>query len=115
MKRLTWFLGGAVAGALSAGAAKRKVKQKAADLSPVRAVRGLGQTLQEAVYDGRQAMRAKEAELRARRDGRAASLADDLDIGDRVYVDGEPVEPGKVIVLRQMPPASGQTRRRARR
>ena len=47
-------------------------------------------------------MRAKEVELRARLDGRAATLADDLDDGDEVLVDGRPVEPGQVIVLKQV-------------
>lgn len=36
MKRITWFLGGAVAGAAGVNAAKRKVRQTAAKLSPAR-------------------------------------------------------------------------------
>ncbi|MGZ4724051.1 MAG: hypothetical protein ACXV8L_07550, partial [Ilumatobacteraceae bacterium] len=51
---------------------------------------------------GRTAMRAKEAELRARLDGRVVRLADDLDDGDEVLVDGVPVELGQVIVLKQI-------------
>jgi hypothetical protein len=101
IKRLTWFATGAVAGALGAGAAKRRVKARAQTLSPVRAVRGAGHRIHEAVTDGRSAMRVKEAELRARRDGRSHRLADELAEGDAVLVDGVPVEPGQVIVLRQ--------------
>jgi hypothetical protein len=101
IKRLTWFASGAVAGALGAGAAKRRVKARAQALSPVRVVRGAGQRIHDAVSDGRSAMRVKEAELRARRDGRAHRLADELTEGDAVLVDGLPVEPGQVIVLRQ--------------
>jgi hypothetical protein len=113
IKRLSWFLGGVAAGAVGAGAAKRKVKQKAAELSPVRAARRAGDRLGDAIAHGKEAMRAKEAELRARRDGHAQPLADDLDDGDAVYVDGLPVEPGRVVVLRQVPPTG--PRRRARR
>ena len=47
-------------------------------------------------------MRAREAELRARLDGRAIALADELDDGDEVLVDGRPVAPGQVIVLQQI-------------
>jgi hypothetical protein len=86
---------------LGAGAAKRKVKAGARALSPVRVMRGAGQRIHEAVADGRRAMRVKEAELRARREGRAHRLADELTDGDAVLVDGVPVEPGQVVVLRQ--------------
>lgn len=47
-------------------------------------------------------MRAKEAELRARSEGRASTLAEHVDPLDEVLVDGRPVEPGQVIVLRQV-------------
>jgi hypothetical protein len=56
----------------------------------------------EALRDGRSAMHDKEAELIARRDGTLASLADELGSDDQVLVDGKPVEPGQVIVLRQV-------------
>jgi hypothetical protein len=102
IKRLTWFLGGALAGAAGAGIAKKKVKQKAAELAPVNVARGAAGRVREAVAEGRRAMRAKEAELRARLEGRAGVLADELDEGDAVLVDGTPVEPGQVIVLRQV-------------
>ena len=47
-------------------------------------------------------MRVKELELRARVDGRGTTLADELDDDAAVLVDGHPVEPGQVIVLRQV-------------
>ena len=102
IKRLTWFVGGAVAGVAGAGIAKRKVRQAATHLTPKNIADGVRSRMHDAVAEGRVAMRAKEAELRARADGRAVRLADDLDEGDEVLVDGVPVEPGQVIVLKQI-------------
>lgn len=109
MKRVTWFVTGAVAGVAGAGYAKRKVKRAAAQLAPVHVaksavakVRDRSRDVAEAVRDGRQAMKAKESELKARLAGTAASLADELEPDDQVLVDGLPVEPGQVIVLRQV-------------
>ena len=45
-------------------------------------------------------MRHTEDELRARREGRLESLEDHVDPRDQVYVDGVPVESGRVIVMR---------------
>jgi hypothetical protein len=56
-------------------------------------------------------MRSKEAELRGRLDGRASVLGADGDI-EAVLVDGREVEPGQVIVLRQV--RDDQSRRRRR-
>ena len=118
MKRVTWFIGGAAVGAIGAGAAKRKVKSVAVELTPVRVakratgqVRTRGRDLTEAIREGRRAMRAKEAELRGRLDGTASDLAGDDDI-EAVFVDGRAVEPGQVIVLRQV--REDRTRRRRR-
>ena len=120
IKRLTWFVGGLAAGAVGAGAAKRKVKSVASDLAPVRVAkrttdraRRRGHDVADAIREGRQAMRAKEAELRARLDGRASTLADELETGDEVLIDGQPVEPGQVIVLRQVRDERTRQRRRA--
>ncbi len=112
MKRLTWFVGGAVAGAAGAGAAKRKVKAKASELSPANVARGVRSRVSDAVHDGKRAARAKEAELRARLEGRGTTLADTLDDGDEVLVDGVPVEPGQVIVLKQVRDQHGRRSRR---
>lgn len=113
MKRVTWFVSGAVAGVAGAGYAKKKVKATAAQLAPVHVaksavskVRARGNDVAEAVRDGRQAMKAREAELKARLNGTAAPLADELadqlSADDQILVDGRPVEPGQVIVLRQV-------------
>jgi hypothetical protein len=111
IKRLTWFVSGAVAGIAGAGIAKRKVKQAATQLAPKNVAQGITTRVRESVVEGRMAMRAKEAELRARLDGRAVRLADDLDAGDEVLVDGVPVEPGQVIVLKQVRDRDADRRR----
>ena len=59
----------------------------------------------DALREGRRAMRATEVERRARADGRVRSLADELDDAEAiegVIVEGRRVEPGQVIVLRQV-------------
>jgi len=112
MKRVTWFVGGAVAGAAGVTVAKRKVKQAATQLTPKRMVNGLTNRVHDAYVEGIRAMRTREIELRGRMDGTATSLADDLDEGDSVLVDGRPVEPGQVIVLKQI---RDQSRDRGRR
>lgn len=109
MKRLSWFVGGAVAGVAGVGFAKKKAKETASLMAPTNVarsamarLRGRGHDVTEAISEGRRAMHDKEAELRARRDGTLASLADELEPDDQVLVDGQPVEPGQVIVLRQV-------------
>ena len=122
MKRVTWFVSGAVAGAAGAGYAKKKVKKTAAQLAPVHVakdaagrVRSRVADVGDAVREGRAAMKAKETELRARLDGRAESLENDLGPGDQVLVDGRPVAPGQVIVLRDVRDVTPQSRRRRAR
>ncbi|HEY4332471.1 MAG TPA: hypothetical protein VGM78_07875 [Ilumatobacteraceae bacterium] len=109
IKRLTWFVSGAVAGVAGVGYAKKKVKETAVQLAPVNVAKSAatkaksrGLEVVDAVREGRDAMRAKEAELRARLHGNASTLADELAPEDQVLVDGRPVEPGQVIVLRQV-------------
>lgn len=104
MKRLTWFVGGVAAGAAGTSYAKRKVKQTAAQLAPVNVARNAAGKLRDrsldlvdAVKEGRDAMRAKEAELLARRDGHAV-----VDVHDNTIVVPPDVEPGQVIVLRDV-------------
>ncbi|MEI6495253.1 MAG: hypothetical protein WCO88_01190 [Actinomycetota bacterium] len=123
VKRLVWFVGGIAAGVLGMGAAKKKVKTVANELAPVQVVKRTGRSLRsgvdhigDAVREGKRAMSAKETELRARRDGRLSTLTDEIGDVDTVFVDGLPVEPGQVIVLRQMPDknaAQPRARRRA--
>ncbi|MCU1359476.1 MAG: hypothetical protein JWN99_765 [Ilumatobacteraceae bacterium] len=120
MKRVSWFLGGMAAGVVGVTAGKRKVKSVASDLTPVRvakratgSVRDRGQRVTDALREGRMAMVAKERELRARLDGRATTVADEIDDVETVLVDGRPVEAGQVIVLRQVRDDPKRSRRRA--
>lgn len=115
LKRLTWFTTGAIAGVAGAGFAKRKVKQTAAQLAPsniakvaAAKVREKGHDVAEAVRDGRDAMRAKEAELRAKLDSDAARAGgiEGLDGLDGVDpLSGDPrLAPGRVIVIDEPEP-----------
>lgn len=122
IKRVTWFVGGVAAGAVGVGAAKKKAKAVANDLAPVQiARRATGQVTErghrvaDAVREGKRAMRAKEMELRARFDGRATNLVDELTDVDTVLVDGRPVEAGQVIVLRQVRDAKNDAASRPKR
>ena len=108
MRRITWFVAGATAGAAGASYATRKVKRTAQNLAPVNVARGaadrarLGtKQIVDAVRDGRAAMRAKEDELKARRDARLEPVDSRLEPGEQLLVDGHPVESGRVIVLKQ--------------
>lgn len=116
IKRISWFISGAAAGIAGAGYTKRKVKQTAAHLAPAQTVKRVVNSARtrnhkvgEAIRDGRNAMRAKEDELRARRDGRVSNLADQLGPDDAVFVNGYPVPPGQVLVMH--PHRDGEERR----
>lgn len=112
IKRMTWFLGGAIAGVAGVGVAKRKMKQAASHLTPKHIAHSLTDRVHDAFSEGRRAMRTREVELREQLDGRAQTLADHLDGGDEVLVDGRPVEPGQVIVLKQIRDRNGDKGRR---
>lgn len=108
MKRITWFVTGLAAGATGANYATKKIKRTAAQLAPANVAKGAagrarqgGQRVVSAVKEGRHAMRAREDELKARRDRRVETLDDHLDPGDQLLVDGQPVDSGRVIVLKQ--------------
>lgn len=108
MKRVTWFTVGVAAGAIGSGYTKRKVRTTAAQYTPARVARSTVEVardraldLVDAVRDGRRAMLVREAELRARRDGRLVTLDEHVAPGDALLVDGEPVDPGRVILLRR--------------
>lgn len=93
------------------------MKAAAAELAPSNIARKTTDRVRDAVQEGKRAMRAKEAEMRARLDGRSGTLADDLAEGDTVLVDGQPVEPGRrpscSSRVRHRNEASGRSRRRA--
>jgi len=107
-KRVTWFIGGVAAGAAGVGYAKKKVRQTASQLAPTTIARSAATTMRargrdvvDAIREGREVMHHHEDELRARREGRLLSLDEHVDPGDQVFVDGVPVESGRVIVMRR--------------
>ena len=114
IKRLVWFVSGAVAGISGALFAGKKVRRTVTGLGPVKVInraasstRSRVTTLTDAWSTGKEAMYDKENELKARRDGRVETLSshshlDPLQPGDEVLVDGQRVEPSRVIVLRQV-------------
>jgi hypothetical protein len=108
MRRMVWFVSGVATGAATASYARRKVAAAADRMRPANlahsatsAVRRGGRRLADAVHEGASATRRREDELRAERDGRLIRLRDHLADGDEVIVDGEVVEPGRVILLRR--------------
>ena len=119
MKRLTWFMGGAAAGVAGATVARKKVKAAAAELAPSNLAHKAAERVRDIAEDAKQTIKAKQIELRARITGKpphAPTLADELQDGDAVFVDGQPVEPGQVIVLRKVRErneAAGHRRRQA--
>lgn len=128
IRRLVWFVSGIVAGVGGVLFAGRRVKRTIGSLGPVKvagraadATRARFANVRSAFREGRDAMREREAELRARRDGRIDHLdsgtgLDPLAPGDSVLVDGTPVSPSRVIVLRQVEePVSRRHRRAPRR
>ena len=109
---MTWFVGGAVAGVAGVGVAKRKMKQAATQLTPKRSSTESPTECTTPTSKGSSPSERERAELRGRMDGTAHSLADHLDEGDWVLVDGRPVEPGQVIVLKQIRDRNGDRGRR---
>lgn len=112
MKRLTWFVGGVAAGATGVTYAKKKVSRTVRRTSETLAprnlaksatnkVRGKASDVAEAVREGRAAGKARERELRARRDHLIEPLNDRLGPDDQLLVDGQPVDAGRVIVLKK--------------
>jgi hypothetical protein len=94
MKKVTWFVAGAVSGVSAARMAKRKVRQKVQNMSPdhvikqaVSNARVAANEVVEAMRDGRLAMLAKEIELRARRDKKEPSFPDAIDANEVSHID----------------------------
>lgn len=108
IKRLTWFVGGIAAGAAGTSYVKRKVVAAADRVRPRNlatsaggAARRAGGRVRDAVGEGVSAARRRERELRAERDGDLVRLGDYLEPDDQLLIDGETVEPARVIVLRR--------------
>lgn len=113
MRRLTWFVGGVIAGAAGADAAKRKVRDTATKLSPANLAKSAGAKAKGAVRRGGESLRTKERELVVRVRGQATPLSEELDDVQTVIVDGKAVEPGKVVILRSPDRSRGMRRRGA--
>jgi hypothetical protein len=75
VKRLVWFAAGAAAGVGGTAYAKRKARQAADRYRPINLAKGAVDRVADAVREGRSAMAAKEAELKAREDGEARAPA----------------------------------------
>lgn len=112
MKRLTWFVGGVAAGVTGASYTKKKVRgtvrRTAETLSPkniaksaTTKARNKAHDVVEAVRDGRAAGKAREHELRVRRDHVVEPIDDRLGPNDQLLVDGQPVDAGRVIVVKK--------------
>jgi hypothetical protein len=123
IKRLIWFVSGVVAGIGGLLFAGKRVKRSVTSFTPIKVAQRATQTTRsrlnsvgDAFREGRDAMRDKEFEMKAKRDGRVESFDQQKPIrplqqGDELMVDGQRIEPGQVIVLREDIPR-GQTRRK---
>ncbi len=113
IKRLIWFVSGVVAGISGVLFAGKRVKRSVTSFTPIkvaqRATQGARSGLNsvaDAFREGRDAMRDKEFEMKAKRDGRVESFDQQgsirpLQPGDELLIDGKRIEPGRVIVLRE--------------
>jgi hypothetical protein len=122
IKRLIWFVSGVVAGISGVLFAGKRVKRSVTGFTPVKLAQRATQTTRsrlssfgDAFREGRDAMRDKEFEMKAKRDGRVESFDQlgplrPLQQGDELLVDGKRIEPGRVIVLRE-DMRQGRTRR----
>lgn len=111
MRRVAWFVSGVAAGAAGTGYAKRKVSAAANKLRPSNVASSATEAVSrgvhrvtDAVKEGVSAARRRERELKAERDGLLVRLSDHLTEGDELLVDGEAIESGRVIVMRQRDP-----------
>ena len=123
IKRLIWFVSGVVAGIGGVLFAGKRVKRSVTSFTPIKVAHRVTQTTRsrlnsvgDAFREGRDAMRDKEFEMKAKRDGRVESFDQQRPIrplqqGDELLVDGQRIEPAQVIVLREDMPR-GQTRRK---
>ena len=113
IKRLIWFVSGVVAGISGVLFAGKRVKRSVTSFTPIKVAQRVTQTTRsrlnsvgDAFREGRDAMRDKEFEMKAKRDGRVESFDQQgpirpLQQGDELLVDGKRIEPGRVIVLRE--------------
>jgi len=102
MRRAAWFVGGVAAGVTGAAYTKRKVTAAANKLKPSNVAHSATGAVNRGVHRVTDAV--KEREMKAERDGLLVRLSDHLTEGDELLVDGEAVESGRVIVMRQRDP-----------
>ena len=113
IKRLIWFVSGVVAGISGVLFAGKRVKRSVTSFTPIKVAQRATQSTRsglnsvaDAFREGRDAMRDKEFEMKAKRDGRVEpfdqqGLIRPLQPGDELLIDGKRIEPGRVIVLRE--------------
>jgi hypothetical protein len=73
LTRISWFMAGTAVGLGGSVWARRKVRRTAEKLAPINIASTAFDAMRDAVREGRDAMRAKEVELRAVRDGHPAT------------------------------------------
>lgn len=107
MRRLGWFITGAAAGAGAMRMARRRVRTVVRRMSPRRVqhqvasgVRRRVDRVGDAVREGLAAKANRERTLRAQIEQRVDTLDGHLGPHDTVLLDGEPVDRGRLIVLR---------------
>ncbi|MBJ7426225.1 MAG: hypothetical protein JHD22_04735 [Ilumatobacteraceae bacterium] len=106
-------MSGVVAGISGVLYAGKRVKRSVTSFTPIKVAQRATQTTRsrlnsvaDAFREGRDAMRDKEFEMKAKRDGRVESFDQQgsirpLQPGDELLIDGKRIEPGRVIVLRE--------------
>lgn len=116
-KRVTWFVVGATAGAAGSLYARRKARKAVERMQPTNVAkvavvkaRSSGRTVVDALREGRDAMRAKEAELRDLQEGRPVPNVVVPQGPTIVVVEGAQILDGDEFRARR-----GGPRRRARR
>lgn len=117
-KRVTWFVVGAAAGATGSLYARRKARKAVERMQPTNVAkvavvkaRSSGRNVVDALKEGREAMRAKEAELRDLQEGRLTGPNVVMPQGPTIVV----VEGAQVLDGDEFRARRGGPRRRARR
>ncbi|CAN5514053.1 hypothetical protein BH18ACT3_BH18ACT3_19040 [soil metagenome] len=105
MKRLTWFVTGAVTGAAGSGYAKRRMRETAAQLTPRNVARSGAVALRRTARDVVDIMRSRQdgvtnGDAVARQGDEPATIADRIAPDEEILVDGRPVDRGRIVVTR---------------
>ncbi|MEI8390928.1 MAG: hypothetical protein WCG40_00370 [Actinomycetes bacterium] len=127
IKRFVWFASGLAAGVTGVLVAGKRVRRSVTSFTPIKVVQRATETTRsrltsvgDAFREGRDAMRNKELLMKAKRDGRFESfdraiLVQPLEAGDEILVDGQKVEPARVVLLRHDQQTGRTTHTRSRR